>query len=427
MERELFVYVDMAGQAVLAGRLWTRAQARASRHAESATFLYDAGWLERPDRFSLEPALPLGAAPYHTSPGRALFGSLGDSAPDRWGRELMRRQWRRERASGGAGTAPLSEADFLLRVNDTARLGALRFAESEGGVFRTPDDVAPIPPLVELPALLNASDAVLADNESAAALRLLLAPGSSLGGARPKASVRDAGGRLAIAKFPSHGDEWDVVRWEAVALDLAENAGIDVPRRHLESVNGRPVLLLDRFDRAMHGHRIPFLSAMAALGASDHDEGRSYMELVDFLRQHGARPRQDMPALWRRMVFNVLVSNTDDHLRNHAFLHVPGCGWALSPAYDLNPMPTDVSPRILRTAIHPDDATASLELALEVAPYFDLDAASAQAIVAEVARATALWRRTAQSYGLASAETSRMAGAFEHADLELAQRLQADL
>ena len=424
MERELFVYVDMAGQAVLAGRLWTRA--RAPRHAESATFLYDAGWLERPDRFSLEPALPLGAAPYHTSPGRALFGSLGDSAPDRWGRALMRRQRRRERASGGAATAPLSEADFLLRVNDTARLGALRFSESEGGVFRTPDDVAPIPPLVELPALLNASDAVLADNESAAALRLLLAPGSSLGGARPKASVRDADGRLAVAKFPAPGDEWDVVRWEAVVLDLAENAGIDVPRRRLERVNDRPVLLLDRFDRVMHDHRIPFLSAMAALGAADH-EMHSYMELVDFLRQHGARPRQDMHALWRRMVFNVLVSNTDDHLRNHAFLHVPGCGWALSPAYDLNPMPPDVAPRILRTAIHLDDATASLELALDVAPYFDLDAASAQATVAEIARETARWRRTAKSHGLAGAETSRMAGAFEHADLELAQRLRADL
>ena len=420
MERELFVYVDMAGQAVLAGRLWTRARQR----AESATFLYDAGWLEHPDRFSLEPALPLGAAPFHTEPGRALFGGLGDSAPDRWGRELMRRQRRRERASGGTATVRLSEADFLLRVNDTARLGALRFAESEGGVFRTPDDMAPIPPLVELPALLNASDAVSADSESAAALRLLLAPGSSLGGARPKASVRDTDGQLAIAKFPMHGDEWDVVRWEAVALHLAKNAGIDVPRHRLERIDNRPVLLLDRFDRAMNG-RIPFLSAMAALGASDH-ETHSYMEIVDFLRQHGARPRRDMHALWRRMVFNVLVSNTDDHLRNHAFLHVPGCGWTLSPAYDLNPVPTDVAPRILRTAIHPDDATASLELALEVAPYFEMDDASAQATAAEVARGTALWRRTAKSYGLASAETSRMAGAFEHADLELAQRLRAD-
>ena len=423
MERELFVHVDMSGQAVLAGRLWARARQR----AESATFLYDEGWLERPDRFSLEPALPLGAAPCHTSPGRALFGSFGDSAPDRWGRDLMRRQRRRESAHGGTATAWLSETDFLLRVNDTARLGALRFAESEGGVFQTPDDVAPIPPLVELPALLNASDEVLAANESAAALRLLLAPGSSLGGARPKASVRDAAGRLAIAKFPSHGDEWDVVRWEAVALDLAENAGLDVPRRRLERVDDRPVLLLDRFDRAMHGRRIPFLSAMAALGASDHDEGHSYMELVDFLRQHGARPRQDMHALWRRMVFNVLVSNTDDHLRNHAFLHVPGCGWTLSPAYDLNPAPTDVAPRILATAIDLDDAAASLELALEVAPYFELDAASARATVAEIARGTAPWRRTAESYGLAGAETSRMASAFEHTDLALAQRLQAGL
>ena len=423
MERELFVYVDMPGQAVLAGRLWTRARQR----AESATFLYDTGWLEHPDRFPLEPALPLGAAPCHTSPGRALFGSLGDSAPDRWGRALMRRQRRRERASGGTATASLSEADFLLRVNDTARLGALRFAESEGGVFQTPDGVAPIPPLVELPALLNASDDVLtaSESESAAALRLLLAPGSSLGGARPKASVRDADGQLVIAKFPTHSDEWDVVRWEAVALDLAKNAGIDVPRHSLALVNDRPVLLLRRFDRAMNG-RIPFLSAMAALGASDH-EMHSYMEFVDFLRQHGARPRQDMHALWRRLVFNVLISNTDDHLRNHAFLHVPGCGWALSPAYDLNPVPTDVAPRILATAICLDDATASLELALEVAPYFELDAASARATVAEIAQGTALWRRAAKSYGLASAETSRMAGAFEHADLELAQRLQADL
>ena len=420
MERDLFVYVDMAGQAMLAGRLWTRARQR----AESATFLYDPDWLERPDSFSLEPALPLGAAPFHTAPGRALFGSLGDSAPDRWGRELMRRHRRRECASGVAAAASLSETDYLLRVNDTARLGALRFAESEGGVFRTPDDMAPIPPLVELPALLNASDAVLADNESAAALRLLLAPGSSLGGARPKASVRDTAGRLAIAKFPMHNDAWDVVRWEAVALHLAENAGIDVPQHRLELIDNRPVLLLDRFDRAMNG-RIPFLSAMAALDTADH-EMHSYMELVDFLRQHGAQPRQDMHALWRRMVFNVLVSNTDDHLRNHAFLHVPGCGWTLSPAYDLNPVPTDVAPRILRTAIHLDDATASLELALEVAPYFGLDPAPARSIAAEVARVTALWRRTAKSYGLASAETSRMAGAFEHADLELARRLRAD-
>lgn len=421
MERELFVYAEMRGKPVLAGRLWTRVRQR----TESATFLYDEGWLERPDSFALEPALPLDAAPHHTSPGRALFGSLGDSAPDRWGRELMRRQWRREQAAGGVASTSLAEADFLLRVNDTARLGALRFAKAQGGAFQTPDEVAPIPPLVVLPALLSASDAVLADTESAAELRLLLAPGSSLGGARPKASARGAAGGLDIAKFPASSDDWDVVRWEAVLLRLANDAGIEVPRHRLELVNDRPVLLLGRFDRTANG-RVPFLSAMSALGSADH-ERRSYMELVDFLRQHGAHPRQDMQALWRRLVFNVLVSNTDDHLRNHAFLHVPGCGWSLAPAYDLNPVPTDVAPRILSTAIHPDDAAASLELALEVAPDFGLDPASARAAVGEVARATALWREAAEEFGLTNAEASRMASAFEHKDRELAERIEGDL
>ena len=417
MERELFVYVDVGGAPVLVGRLWTRMRQR----AESSTFLYDADWLAHPDRFALEPALPLGAAPYHTPPGKALFGSLADSAPDRWGRELMRRQWRREQTPGRTAAASLAEADFLLRVNDTARLGALRFADSEGGTFQTPDDVAPIPPLVELPTLLNASDAVLAANESAAALRLLLAPGSSLGGARPKASVHGPAGQLHIAKFPMRSDDWDVVRWEAVALRLARNVGIDVPRHHLELVNSRPVLLLSRFDRAKNG-RIPFLSAMAALSAADH-ETRSYMELVDFLRQHGACPRQDIHALWHRVVFNVLISNTDDHLRNHAFLHMPG-GWTLSPAYDLNPVPAEVKPRILSTAIAPDDATASLDLALEMAPYFELDTAVARATITKFAQKTMAWRQVAKSCGLTGAEVEPMASAFEHSDLELALRLQ---
>lgn len=169
------------------------------------------------------------------------------------------------------------------------------------------------------------------------ALRLLLAPGSSLGGARPKASVRDAGGGLAFAKFPARTDVLDAVRWEAVALQLAERAGVVVPRRRIEVVAGKPVLVVARFDRRAAG-RVPFLSAMSALTATAH-ETRCYLELVDFLRQHGACPRADMRQLWRRVVFNILISNTDDHLRNHGFLHRPGAGWALSPAYDLNPFP----------------------------------------------------------------------------------------
>ena len=415
VDRELFVYVDRAERPVLAGRLWTR-----GRHGvESATFRYDPAWLADADSFALGPSLPLSEAAYHTAQGEKLFGSLGDSAPDRWGRTLIRRQWRREMRDVAAART-LSEVDFLLRVSDTARLGALRFTDTEGGVFQAPDDVTAIPPLVQLPALLQASDAVLADSDSGHALRLLLAPGSSLGGARPKASVRDTQGQLALAKFPAQSDSWDTVRWEAVALDLARSAGIAVPRYRLEPVQERFVLLLERFDRDARG-RIPFLSAMAALGALDH-ETRSYMEFVDFLRQYGAQPVRDMHALWRRIVFNVLISNVDDHLRNHGFLHEQGCGWTLSPAYDLNPVPVDVKPRILQTTIDLDDATASLDLALEVAPYFELDDAEARSTIAEVAKATANWRQTARSYRLSSNETQRMATAFEHEDLELARR-----
>ena len=329
----------------------------------------------------------------------------------------MRRDARHRAHEGPPAT--LLEIDYLLRVSDFGRLGALRFATAEGGPFLAPDDVAPIPPLVELPALLAASDDVLANDESNA-LRVLLAPGSSLGGARPKASVRDVDGALAIAKFPAPTDDFSVVRWEAAALLLAERTGIDVPQRRLETIGNAPVLLLRRFDRRANA-RVPFLSAMAALGAADH-ERRSYPEFVDFIRQHGAHPEQDLHALWRRMVFNVLISNTDDHLRNHGFLRVPGRGWTLSPAYDLNPTPADLKPRVLATAIDFDDPTASLQLAFDVAPYFELDAAAARRIAADVAQATVGWRGAAERFGISGTEIRRMASAFEHADLELARR-----
>lgn len=414
MEREVFVSLDMAAGPVPVGRLWSHTR----RGAETATFQYDSGWLRRSDRFALEPGLPLDFGPHHTRRGVALFGAFSDSAPDRWGRELMRRFARQ--AAGSSPVPALTELDFLLRVNDTARVGALRFALAQGGVFQAPDAQSPIPPLVRLPALLAASDRIQAGDGVDDALRLLLAPGSSLGGARPKASVRDAGGGLAIAKFPAHTDVLDAVRWEAVALQLAERAGVVVPRQRIEVVAGKPVLVVARFDRRAAG-RVPFLSAMSALTATDH-ETRCYLELVDFLRQHGACPRADMRQLWRRVVFNILISNTDDHLRNHGFLHRPGAGWALSPAYDLNPVPTDVKPRVLSTAIDFENATASLDLALEVAPYFELKNGEARAIVAEVARATAEWRSVAAGLAVPAAEITRMASAFEHEDSQLAAR-----
>jgi len=271
---------------------------------------------------------------------------------------------------------------------------------------------------VDLPKLLSASQRFIEEKDTDEDLRLLIAPGASLGGARPKASVRDKDGQLTIAKFPRKDDEINAVVWERVALALAEKAGIAVPVVRLETVAKKPVLLLRRFDRD-GARRIPFLSAMSMLGAKDNDQ-RSYLEMVDALRQHGAAPKEDIEALWRRLVFNILISNTDDHLRNHGFLYEGQAGWRLSPAYDLNPMPVDLKPRVLSTAITEDDATASLPLAMEVAGYFDLDESRAKTMAREVGRAVAKWRNEAARRGLGKTQIERMATAFEHEDLRKA-------
>jgi len=417
MNREVFVYVDLHGTAQLVGRLW----AGARRHRESASFEYVPAWLDHPARFSLEPALALGPGPFHTAADTPMFGAIGDSAPDRWGRALMRRMERRRAEREGQVPHALHEIDVLLLVDDEARQGALRFAEREGGPFLREEGVTRIPPLVDLPRLLLAADRVLADKDTDEDLRLLVAPGSSLGGARPKASVREKDGHLAIAKFPRRDDEFNTVLWEATAMALASKAGIAVPAGRVETVAKKPVLLLRRFDRD-GARRIPFLSAMSMLGARDN-ETHSYLEIVDALRQHGAAPRKDMEELWRRLAFNILISNTDDHLRNHGFLYEGRDGWRLSPAYDLNPVPVDLKPRILTTAINEDDNTASLALALDVAGYFGIDASRARDIAAQVGQAVSKWRNEAARHGLTKPDIDRMASAFEHRDVEMARAI----
>ncbi len=419
MDREVLVFVDLQGTPTSVGRLWWRS--RGGR--ESASFEYDAEWLGHPERFALEPALALTAGPFHTPAGRALFGAIGDSTPDRWGRLLMRRAERRRAERERRTPRTLSEVEVLLRVDDEARQGALRFAMDPDGPFLAESGGLRIPPLVELPRLLAAADRVGGDVEGDEDLRLLLGPGSSLGGARPKASVREPGGRLALAKFPHVRDEVNVVLWETVALALAERSGIDVPSRRLERIAGQPVLIVQRFDRRA-GHRVPFLSAMSMLGAAER-EPRSYPDIADALRRHGAAPREDLQQLWRRVVFNVLISNTDDHLRNHGFLYADHRGWRLGPAYDLNPVPVDVRPRVLSTAIHADDPTASLDLALRTAELYGLDREDARAIASEVATAVARWRDVARGFGVARRDLDRMASAFEHRDADAARRLPA--
>lgn len=418
MDKEAYVHVDLDGVPHLVGRLW----ARLRKNKESATFEYDEGWLKHPARFSLEPALQLGPGPFHTPADTPMFGAIGDSAPDRWGRALMRRMERRRAEREGGTPRTLQEVDFLLLVDDEARQGALRFAEHEGGPFVREAGVKRIPPLVELPKLLSAAEHVLEEKDTEEDLRLLFAPGSSLGGARPKASVIEKDGHLAIAKFPRKDDEIDTVVWEMVALTLAKKAGITVPAGRVELIAKKPVLLLRRFDRDS-ARRIPFLSAMSMLGSKDN-ETRSYLEIVDALRQHGASPKADMEALWRRLVFNILISNTDDHLRNHGFLYEGRDGWRLSPAYDLNPVPVDIKPRILATAINEDDSTASLLLAMAVAAYFELNERKAREIAAQVGKVVSRWRDEASRHGLSNGEIDRMASAFEHEDLALANGLK---
>lgn len=411
---ELFTYVATAAEPVLVGRLW----ARASKGSESATFLYDDSWLAHAERFALEPALSVGPGPQHTRSGKSLFGAIGDSAPDRWGRALLARAEQRTARSEHRVPRTLREIDFLLGVSDESRQGALRFSLTRGGPFLAEPRANNVPPLVDLPRLLAATERILDDSEDASDLRLLLAPGTSLGGARPKASVRDTDGALAIAKFSTSHDDHNVALTEGLALSLAARAGIAVPAWRTESVGSSTALIVRRFDR-VGGRRVPFLSAMSMLGAIDGEQ-RSYLEIIDALSEQGSAPVEDRRQLWKRMVFTVLVSNVDDHLRNHAFLHDSTAGWRLSPAYDINPTPTFVRARVLATAIDESDTTASIETCVSVAEYFGLEVGTARSIARDVAGVTQGWRAEARRVGLTKRDIERLESAFEHDDLRVA-------
>ncbi len=412
--QQIYVSIELGDETFKVGKLWFHQ--RGAR--QSASFEYEPEWLKHSEKFALDPALQLTEGAFHTTPDQILFGAIGDSAPDRWGRVLMRRAESARAKLAGETTRTLSEVDYLLGVNDEARQGALRFSLEDGGPYLTPKDKESIPPLIDLPRLLSATERYLNDDETAEDLKILLAPGSSLGGARPKASVRDKDGHLAIAKFPKKDDEFNVVVWEAVALTLAEKAGITTAEWRLETIMDKPVLILRRFDR-QDGKRVPFLSAMSMLGAKDNDP-HSYLEIAYALTQSGANPNSDLEELWRRIVFTVLISNTDDHLRNHGFLYERHKGWRLSPAYDVNPTPVEIKARMLSTSIDFDDPTASIDLALSVIDDFRIKKSRAQKIIREVATAVSEWRPVATQFDLSKKEADRMASAFEHEDLKKA-------
>ncbi|HUU02758.1 MAG TPA: HipA domain-containing protein [Myxococcota bacterium] len=403
MEREYLVYIDLEGEPVLAGRLFSRVR----KGRESASFEYDNTWRNDPRAFGLDPVqLPLGAGTFHAPAQTALFNGFTDGAPDRWGRTLLRRLARRH----GVPARTLFEIDFLILVDDETRQGAYRYREASGKEFLAPHGLQRIPPLVDLPRLLGATRRVLDNDETDDDLSLLLAPGSSLGGARPKASVKDTDGSLLIAKFPRRDDELPMCEWEFVAIQLAYRAGISVGQSRLVSAGNARVFINKRFDRN-GARRIPFLSALTMLGARDNQQ-HSYLEIADAIRQNGSHVRADLGQLWRRIVFNIMVANSDDHLRNHGFLW-DGEGWTLSPAYDLNPTPLDIKPRVLALAINEDDPTGSIELALSVAEYFDLRKQQAIEIVEQISKAVASWADLAKSTGMSAAQIDRARSAFE--------------
>jgi serine/threonine-protein kinase HipA len=406
-EREVDVVVRIGEEEVVAGRLWSHRR----RNTESQTFRYDSNYLGLDGAYELDPLLPLGAAPSQTPAGRPIFGAFSDSAPDRWGRTLIARAERKWVKREGGTARSYGETDYLLGVRDDLRQGALRYRMPGGEVFLAPPDTG-VPSLLALPKLLGAAERLERDEESEAELAALVHGGSSLGGARPKAHVLDEAGRIAIAKFPSRSaDEWDVIRWEAVTLRLARDAGIRTSTSKLHLIDQKPVLVVDRFDRTLSA-RVGYVSALTMLERSDGERG-SYIEIADVIIRHSPATTEDLRELWRRMAFSVLVSNFDDHLRNHGFLRTSSAGWSLSPAFDLNPDPRP-GERHLSTAVDFDDTEARIDLLMDVAAEFRLNRAQALAVLGEVSLAVARWRDVATEFDLGDYEIELMAPAFEH-------------
>lgn len=395
---------------------------------ESAIFEYDPAWLSAKDRFAIDPALPLQPGPqFHkkTKDGSVFHSAIADTGPDGWGQTVIHRDHAKRRAAAkraGETMPPLEgELSYLLEVDDQSRVGALRFAD-ETGVFRRAidDNGRSVPPMIELAQLISATRAVEMHRETAADLRFLRGRGTSLGGLRPKATIVDSKGRLSIGKFPSVKDTRAVTKAEVLALRLAANAGIDAAKASLVMSEEVPVAVIQRFDRGVSGARIMYVSAATLLGVDTNAAGEhTYGEIVEALRQHGASTQADIDELWRRIAFSILITNVDDHLRNHGFLHVDAGKWRLSPAFDVNPFPE--RERELKTWITEDTGPAmTIEALLSAAPYFAVPISRARKILRAVERAVAEWREVGRTIGMTDQELEQYADAFEHSERQAA-------
>jgi len=386
------VHIDQEGKTVPVGTAFVTVR----RNVTTTNFHYTDDYLGRPQAWEISPDLPL---PYAGATTTGLPGAMADSAPDRWGRNLIHKRLH----AGPPGTArpTVTEVDCLLGVSDGSRQGALRYTVGDDPTFLA--ESSDVPKVIELPRLLHAARQVERDDEDSEAVKALLDAGSgSLGGTRPKASVRDEG-RLFIAKFPHASDEWDVMAWEATALDLAAASGVTTPPHRLVRLGADGVLLLERFDRTGN-KRIGYISAMTLVGGHDGHTA-DYLEVAEAIADHGSNVRDDLRQLWRRIAVSVALNNTDDHLRNHGFLRAPG-GWALAPAFDVNPNPNPSTGRV--TGIAGTIARREARDALfDAAEYFDLRTDDATRIWEEVRDAVAKWRDVAASHGVSDSETRR--------------------
>ncbi len=416
MRKDIYVYAHWQGmrEPFLMGTLYSELL----RGNEIFSFEYNQRWLQSKYAQLLDPDLQLYAGlQYLADNHKSNFGLFLDSSPDRWGRVLMRKREAALARKESRPEATLFETDFLLGLYDGHRMGGLRFKLEVNGSFLNDNREMATPPWASIRALEEISlrleeDDALDNPHYLKWLNMLVAPGSSLGGARPKASVLDSDNHLWIAKFPSQNDHENIGGWEMVTYELAIASGVSMAESQaLKFSNPSHTFITKRFDRLANGERIHFASAITMLSytdGQDFNDGASYLELVEFISEKGARVNQDLEELWRRIVFSICVSNTDDHLRNHGFLLTPE-GWVLSPAYDINPVETGTG---LKLNISENDNALDLKLAMEVYPYFRLTETKAMEIIKKVKEGVQTWKQVAARYGISRAEQELKAKAF---------------
>ena len=409
MSTEVYVYADWEefSEPVLVGTL----RSSVTKNKEHFSFSYDKAWLTSSFAQKIDPDLNLFSGEQHSSDSNN-FRVFLDSCPDRWGRVLMKRREAIIARKEDRKPRVFHEVDYLLGVHDLYRQGALRFKRDPDGEFLDNEDKLSAPPISSLRELEHAAMKVESsdsdDQEYLKWLYMLMSPGSSLGGARPKASVIDEEEHLWIAKFPSRYDEHDIAAWEYLVYKLALDAGIDMAESRIEKFNSHHhTFLTKRFDRS-ETSRLHFTSAMTQLGYYDGDYEASYLELAQFLTEQGSKTKTDLEQLWRRVVFNIAVSNTDDHLRNHGFIY-DGNGWILSPAYDVNPVTPSSG---LHLNITEDDNSLDYDLTMDVIDFFQLGKDEAETIKSEVITAVSNWETMAKEIGISRSEQQLMAAAF---------------